>query len=88
MLAPVLLAQTPAPATVRGVLVRWGTDEPVGQATLELRSATGSAMPVAISVSQDNGEFVFTVLVSPYASPAINRIQIPFSEKVGSCCGA
>jgi Carboxypeptidase regulatory-like domain len=60
ILAPVLLSQTPAPATVRGVLVRWGTEEPVGQATLELRSATGSAMPVAISVSQDNGEFVFT----------------------------
>jgi hypothetical protein len=55
----VLLAQAPAPATVRGVLVRWGTEEPVGQATLELRSA-GSAMPAAISVSQDNGEFVFT----------------------------
>jgi hypothetical protein len=59
ILAPALLAQAPAPATVRGVLVRWGTEEPVGQATLELRSATGSAAPVAISASQDNGRFVF-----------------------------
>jgi len=59
MLAPVLLSQTPAPATVRGVLVRWGTEEPVGQATLELRSATGSGAPAAISASQDNGQFVF-----------------------------
>jgi hypothetical protein len=59
MLAPVLLAQTPAPATLRGILVRWGTEEPVGQATVELRSATGSAKPVAISASQDNGQFAF-----------------------------
>jgi len=58
MLVPVLVAQAPAPATVRGVLVRWGTEEPVGQATMELRSA-GSSTPIAISASQDNGEFVF-----------------------------
>jgi hypothetical protein len=59
MLVPAFLAQTPASATVRGVLVRWGTEEPVGQATLELRSATDSPKPVAISASQDNGQFVF-----------------------------
>jgi hypothetical protein len=58
MLVPVLRAQTPAPATVRGILVRWGTEEPVGQATVELL-ATGSGTPVAISASRDNGEFVF-----------------------------
>jgi protocatechuate 3,4-dioxygenase beta subunit len=56
---PVLLAQKPETATVRGILVRWGTEEPVGQATLELRSLAGAATSVAITSSQNNGQFEF-----------------------------
>jgi len=59
ILGPTILAQAPSPATIRGVLVRWGTDEPVGQATVELRAA-GATMPVAISASRENGAFMFS----------------------------
>jgi len=59
ILVPTMLSQAPTPATIRGVLVRWGSDEPVGQATIELR-ATNSATPVAITASQDSGAFMFS----------------------------
>lgn len=57
ILAPRLLAQAPLAATIRGNIVRWGTDEPVSQATIELRSTTG-ASPIAIGASGGNGDFV------------------------------
>jgi hypothetical protein len=58
ILVPSLLAQAPVTSTIRGTLVRWGTEEPVSQATIELRSTTGAA-PIAIGASGGNGEFVF-----------------------------
>jgi len=58
ILTPGLFAQTPKLATIRGTLVRWGTEEPVGQATIELRPSNGDASS-AIAASGDNGAFVF-----------------------------
>jgi Carboxypeptidase regulatory-like domain len=65
-----LPAQAPAPASIRGILVRWGTAEPVEQATVELRSASNpNAAPVAITATQGTGEFVF-----PNVAPGVYRI--------------
>jgi hypothetical protein len=56
-----LPAQAPATGSIRGTVVRWGTTEPVGQATLELRGvSTGGASPLAITATEDTGEFVFS----------------------------
>jgi protocatechuate 3,4-dioxygenase beta subunit len=60
---PNLLAQAPAPATVSGILLRWGTEEPVGQATVELRSTSGN-FSNAIVATRDNGEFLFPNIVA------------------------
>lgn len=66
ILVPSLLAQAPATSTIRGTLVRWGTEKPVSQATIELRSTSGAA-PIAIGASGGNGEFVFpNILAGTY----------------------
>jgi len=52
--------QNPVVGSIHGVLVRWGTSEPVGQATIELRDVAGRPAPVAITASRDNGEFEFS----------------------------
>jgi hypothetical protein len=59
-LLALILFQTPTTSAISGKLVQWGTTEPVVGATIELRSAAGTA--VAITASQGTGDFVFARL--------------------------
>jgi protocatechuate 3,4-dioxygenase beta subunit len=57
------LAQAAAPqqaprGSLQGVVVRWGSSEPVPQAIVELRADTGSR-PIASTATTDKGEFIF-----------------------------
>jgi protocatechuate 3,4-dioxygenase beta subunit len=55
------LAQLPASSSIQGVLVRWGTTEPVEQATVELRNSAGTAS-VAVTATRVDGRFEFSNL--------------------------
>jgi len=55
-------AQTAAPGSIQGVLVKWGTTDPVDQATIELRDALG-ATSIAVTASRTNGQFEFNNVV-------------------------
>jgi hypothetical protein len=53
------LLQQPAPASLRGTVVKWGTTDPLAQAIVELRAESGGNRPIASTVSSEKGEFVF-----------------------------
>ena len=53
-------AQTPAPGSIRGVVVKWGTNEPLMEATVKLLNPTdATAAAVLITPVRQNGEYVF-----------------------------
>ena len=52
------LAQVPASSSIQGVLVRWGTTEPVEQATIELRNSAGTGS-IAVTATRSDGRFEF-----------------------------
>jgi hypothetical protein len=58
LIAATSLAQTPASSSIQGVLVRWGTTEPVEQATVELRNSAGTAS-LAVTATRTDGRFEF-----------------------------
>jgi hypothetical protein len=51
-------AQTAGRGSIQGALVKWGTSEPVDQATIELRDASGSNA-IAVTASRSDGQFEF-----------------------------
>jgi hypothetical protein len=53
-----IMAQAPEPSSIRGILTRWGSDAPIGQATVELRDLSGKA--VAITATKETGDFAFS----------------------------
>ncbi|HET9942773.1 MAG TPA: carboxypeptidase-like regulatory domain-containing protein [Terriglobia bacterium] len=58
MLAVRFIGQTPAPASIRGVVVKWGTNEPIAQAMVEIRNpGDTSGVPLISTASGANGEF-------------------------------
>jgi hypothetical protein len=70
VLAVRIVAQTAGPASIRGVVVKWGTDETIAQAIVELRHATdASGAPLISTATQSNGEYVF-----PQVPPGRYRI--------------
>jgi hypothetical protein len=64
MIATAGVAQTPTTGNIRGVVLRWGTNDPIPQATIELRSTTGAAAPVSITASRQDGGFMFSGIPS------------------------
>ena len=53
-----LAAQAPAPASIRGMVVKWGTMEPIAQAIVELRNSTDTAgVPLISTATGPNGEY-------------------------------
>jgi hypothetical protein len=60
VLATRIVAQTPAPASIRGVVVKWGTSDPISQAIVELRSLTDTVgIPLFSTATRSNGEYLF-----------------------------
>jgi hypothetical protein len=64
----VVSAQQPSPAAIRGVVVKWGSVNPVSQAIVELRAETGGR-PIASTATLDNGAFSF-----PSVAPGRYRV--------------
>jgi hypothetical protein len=54
-----ILLQQPAPSSLRGTVVKWGTSEPLAQAIVELRVEGGGSRPVALTITSEKGEFSF-----------------------------
>jgi len=70
LLAMSIAAQTPAPASIRGVVVKWGTSEPIAQTIVELRNpASTNGVPLFSTATRPNGEYTF-----PQVPPGLYRI--------------
>jgi hypothetical protein len=52
------IAQQASPASIRGLVVKWGSTDPLPQTIVELRAETGGR-PVASTATSVKGEFVF-----------------------------
>jgi hypothetical protein len=61
-------AQQASPASIRGVVVKWGSPDPLPQTIVELRAENGGR-PVASTATSAKGEFVF-----PNVSPSRYRV--------------
>jgi hypothetical protein len=70
VLATRIVAQTPTSASIGGIVVKWGTSEPIPQAVVELRNPTDTAgVPLFSTATRSNGEYVF-----PQVPPGRYRI--------------
>ena len=60
--ANIFLAQAPAPASVQGLAIIAGTDDPVSGAVVELRPYGDGATESTFAATQSNGSFVFRAI--------------------------
>jgi len=56
---PILVAQNPEPASVQGLAVIAGSDDPVSRAVIELRRIGDGAAEPLLAATQSNGTFLF-----------------------------
>jgi hypothetical protein len=71
-------AQGPGPvptASIRGILTKWGGNEGISQAIIELRNGEGA--PVSITATRESGEFVFSNV--PYGNYGLVAIAPGFA---------
>jgi len=73
-----IVAQGPTslPTTsIRGILTKWGGNDGIAQATIELRNGEGA--PVSITATQESGEFVFSNV--PFGNYGVVAIAAGFA---------
>src|SRR5678815_3025402 len=74
-------AQGTAPGSIRGTVLKWGSNEPLAQAIVELRNVADTAgVPLRSTATSSNGEYTFSQV------PA-GRYRIVATQKGYSPCG-
>src|SRR5678815_4634360 len=54
-------AQGTAPGSIRGTVLKWGSNEPLAQAIVELRNVADTAgVPLRSTATSSNGEYTFS----------------------------
>jgi len=70
------LSQAPS-STLQGIVVEAGRESPIAKANVELRSASGSNLAIATTLSDNEGKFFF-----PNAAPGQYRVVVTHSGHV------